>query len=463
LSLKAKQGQNNVIQDETTESVPLRWDERLLLGVYRLGVNLFVPPALVVVSPLLLLKKKRRATLLPRLGFQRFPQTLLPEAKRPEGTKKVLWVHALSVGEVLSAVPLIRELHPRIKPATLCLSVSTLSGFETARDKLEGAVDGLFYFPLDLLFAVRRCFAKLKPSMVVLVETDIWPGFMAEMRRQGIPSFLINARLSPSSFKSYRQAKRLLVPALNTFSRIYPQSSTDAEAYRELGVSAEKLAEPGNLKFDAARSSLVPEKKGQLMAKLAVQEGEKVIVAGSTHEGEETILRTVFLKLRQSLPGLKLIVAPRHPHRAEEVLRLFVRDRLHVALYSTLPQKGFDVAVVDEFGVLGSLYDFGDVTYVGGSLVPKGGQNPVEPAAAGRPVLFGPDMSDFKDIAEEMVKEGGAIQVKNGEELAAQACRLLLDSALSARLGAKNRALVERNSGGTAKIAEDILERLRRA
>ena len=181
-------------------------------------------------------------------------------------------------------------------------------------------------------------------------------------------------------------------------------------------------------------------------------------MAGSTHEGEEVILRKVFFQLRQSIPGLKLIVAPRHPHRAEEVRQVFIRDPFQVVFYSSLPQESFDVAVVDEFGVLSSLYEFGDLAYVGGSLVPKGGQNPVEPAAAGKPVLFGPDMSDFPDIADLMLKEGGAIQVKSGEELTEQGRRLLSDSALSARLGAKNRALVERHSGVTLKIVKDILE-----
>ena len=441
----------------------LRWDERLLLGTYQLGMNVFLPPVLLALSPILLLNRKRRTTLLPRLGFQRFPQTIPSKAKAAQGSGKVLWVHALSVGEVLSAVPLIRDLHPRIKPARLCLSVSTLSGCERACEKLEGSVDGLFYFPLDLLFAVRRCFAKLEPSMVVLVETDIWPGFMAEIRRQGIPSFLINARVSPSSFKSYGQAKRLFAPALNSFSRVYPQSSTDAEAYRELGVNPGKLAEPGNLKFDAAKRPGGVAKVEQLRGKLGIREGERVLVAGSTHEGEEVILRTAFLQLRQSIPRLRLVVAPRHPHRADEVRRVFIRDPFQVVFYSSLPQESFDVAVVDEFGVLGALYEFGDLAYVGGSLVPKGGQNPVEPAAAGKPVLFGPDMSDFPDIAGLMLKEGGAIEVKNGEELTAQAYRLLSDNALSASLGAKNKALVERNAGVTSKIAKDILECLLKA
>ena len=336
--------------------------------------------------------------------------------------------------------------------------MSTLSGYETARDKLEGSLDGLFYFPLDLLFAVRRCFANLEPSLFVLVETDVWPGFTAELRRQRIPSFLVNGRLSPSSFKRYSQARKIFSPALNTFSRVYPQSPSDAESFRKLGVNPEKLAEPGNLKFDAARSSNPPALVEQVRSKLAIRKGEKVLVAGSTHEGEEGILRTMFVQLRQSMPGVKLIVAPRHPHRAGEVRRVFTQDPFQVVLYSSLPQERFDVAVVDEFGVLGSLYEFGDLAYVGGSLVPKGGQNPVEPAAAGKPVLFGPDMSDFPDIVEGMLKEGGAMQVKNGEELTAQASRLLSDSALSARLGAKNKALVERNAGVTGKIAKDIME-----
>ena len=441
----------------------LRWDERLLMGTYQFGMNVLFPPVLLALSPVLLLNPKRRTTLLPRLGFQRFPLSLPSEGKRPQGDKKVLWVHALSVGEMLSAVPLIRELYPRIQPARLYVSASTLSGYETARDNLEGALDGLLYFPMDLLFAVRRCFAHLRPSMLVLVETDIWPGFMAEVRRQGIPSFLINARLSPTSFKRYGQAKRLFGPALNTFSRVYPQSLSDAESYRKLGVNPEKLSSPGNLKFDAAKTSSFPEKVEQLRTKLAIQKSEKVLVAGSTHEGEEAVLKAAFLHLRQSLPGLKLIIAPRHPHRAEEVRRVFGGDPFRVVLYSSLPQDRFDVAVVDEFGALASLYEFGDLAYVGGSLVPKGGQNPVEPAAAGKPILFGPDMSDFPDIVDLMLKEGGAVQVKSGEDLAAQAYRLLSDRALSARLGAKNKDLVERHSGVVSKLADDIVEGLSKA
>lgn len=444
--------------EKSVRSTALPWGERLFLGTYQFGMNVVFPMALLALLPLLVLKRNRRRTLLPRLGFQTFPEKPSPETLTDRHDGEVLWIHALSVGEVLSAVPLIRELHPRIKPARLYLSVSTLSGHETAVAKLKGSLDGLFYFPLDLAYPVRRAFDRVTPSLFVLVETDVWPGFMAELRRRRIPALLINGRLSSSSFKRYGQVKRLFSPALNTFCRLYPQSPSAAESYRKLGADPGKLATPGNLKFDAARVSGSPERLETLRTKLGIREGERVLVAGSTHEGEEEILRAAFLQLRQSLPTLKLIVAPRHPHRAENVQRLFARDPLKVMFYSALPQERFDVLVVDEFGVLGSLYAFGDLAYVGGSLVPKGGQNPLEPAAAGKPVFFGPDMSDFQEIAHEMVKEGGAMEVKNREELIAQAYRLLSDSALSAGLGAKNKALVERNAGVTSAIAKDILD-----
>jgi 3-deoxy-D-manno-octulosonic-acid transferase len=425
--------------------------EQLFFGLYQFGMNTFFPMVLLVLLPVLTFERRWRSTTWPRLGFQDFP-----ERPGPQG-RKVLWIHALSVGEILSAVPLIKALYAGINPAKLHLSVSTKSGYDVARARLEGFYDGLFYFPFDLLFSLHRAFVKVAPSLFVLVETDIWPGFMAELGRRHIPGFMINGRLSPSTLKRYALAKPIFSPALNTFHRIYPQSSLDSASFRQLGVLPEKLADPGNLKFDAALLSTSPEQSEKVRAKLALEPGDRMLVAGSTHEGEEALLRTVFLQLRQKMPTLKLIVVPRHPHRAEEVYRLFLHDRLHAAYYSMLPQKDFDVAVVDTFGVLSSLYAFGDVTYVGGSLVPKGGQNPIEPAAAGKPVLFGPDMRDFPDVSNLLTSQGGGIRVHSGEELAEQCHRLLSDRGLSAHLGEKNRALVVAHRGITDRLAKEIL------
>jgi len=437
--------------------------EQLFFWLYQFGINAFFPMGLLVLLPMLVFERKWRSTTMPRLGFQDFPESPGPQGSAAPYSRKVLWIHALSVGEILSAVPLIKALHSGMKPARLHLSVSTRSGYDMASARLEGSYDGLFYFPFDLLFSVHRAFAKVAPSLFVLVETDIWPGFMAELGRRHIPGFMINGRLSPSSLKRYVLAKAIFSPALNTFHRIYPQSPLDSASFRQLGVSPKKLADPGNLKFDAALAEAPPEQLEKVRTKLTPEPGHRMLVAGSTHEGEEAVLRSVFLQLRQKIPKLKLIVVPRHPHRAEEVYRLFVHDRLHVAYYSMLPQKDFDVAVVDAFGVLGSLYAFGDVAYVGGSLVRKGGQNPIEPAAAGKPVLFGPDMSDFPDVSNLLTTQGGAIRVLSGEELEEQCYRLLSDSAFSARLGEKNKALVEAHRGITDRLAKDILEAFEKA
>jgi 3-deoxy-D-manno-octulosonic-acid transferase len=437
--------------------------EQLFLSLYEFGMNTFFPIGLLILLPMLALERKWRRSTLPRLGFQDFPKRPGSGDSGAPHSHKVLWTHALSVGEILSAVPLISTLHSRIKPARLYLSVSTRSGYEIARTKLAGSYDGLFYFPFDLLFSVRRTFGKVVPSMFILVETDIWPGFMAELRRRGTPCFLINGRLSASSLKRYTQAKALFSPALNTFDRVFPQSRLDAASFRQLGVAAEKLADPGNLKFDAALASTNPEESEEVRLKLALGTGAKVMVAGSTHEGEEAVLRGVFLKLRKTIPKLKLIVVPRHPDRAEEVHRLFLSDGLKVVYYSVLPQEAFDVVIVDEFGLLNALYSFADLAYVGGSLVHKGGQNPIEPAAAGKPLLFGADMSDFRDIADLLITDGGAIQVHSAKELAEQCGRLLRDGAFSARLGEKNRALVEQHRGVTDRLARHILETFEKA
>ncbi len=251
----------------------LRWDEQLFLGMYQLGMNVFFPPALLALSPLLLFKKKRRTTLFARLGFQRFRAPSSSKGGTTQGSERALWVHALSQSGSAFR-PSFDQGTPQANQAGKTLPLRVHSERIRDSEREAGRVFGRFsLFPAGSPFAVRRCFASLKPAMVVLVETDIWPGFMAELRRQSIPSFLINARLSSASFKRYDHAKRLFSPALNTFSRVYPQSVSDSESFRKLGVNPEKLADPGNLKFDAAKTSSPPAQKEELRVKLAIQEG----------------------------------------------------------------------------------------------------------------------------------------------------------------------------------------------
>jgi 3-deoxy-D-manno-octulosonic-acid transferase len=394
-----------------------RWPQWLLLKVYR-AVFTCAVLLFVLVFPLWLSNPKRRSTLFQRLGRQRYPH-------RPSAQKAV-WIHALSIGELLSAESLIRRLRRELGSRPLHLSVSTASAFSMARDRFSASCDGIFYFPYDVGFAVRRCLDAVDPALIVLVETDIWPGFLDDVRRRGIPCVLINGRLSPESFNTYRRLRFIFKAAFNTFDGIYPQSAGEAARFLAVGVAPERLRHQGNLKFDVAASIPDPAVAAALRAQFFVDQDARMLIAGSTHRGEEEIVRSCFLRLKNRFPTLTLILVPRRPERGGEVLRLFQEGGTEAALASQL-DRPMRVIIVDRMGYLSRLYALADVAVVGGSFVPQGGQNPIEPAACGKPVLFGPDMHDFPDIAAWLLKAGGAIQAANGDELYDACLRLLSD------------------------------------
>jgi 3-deoxy-D-manno-octulosonic-acid transferase len=423
---------------------------RFALLMYLAVINLLVPLVGLLVLPFLLFIRKRRKTVFQRLGFQRYPQT-------GGSALKPVWVHALSVGELLSCVPLLKELRRSLPPRSLYLSVSTLSAHEIALEKLSADVDGLFYFPYDLLIPVHRCLRRVQPVLFLLIETDIWPGYLAEMRRLRIPCFLLNARLSSASFRFSRSLSALFLPAFDSFARIYPQSSEEGERFLALGLEARKICRAGNLKFDLAGPLPSSEAIAELRRSLVIKEKDQVLLAGSTHPGEEAVLRSAFLTLRQDHPELKLIIVPRHPKRAVEVERLFAGDELKVVLLSQRSPSEPDVIIIDRMGLLADLYAMADVTFVGGSLVAKGGQNPIEPAAAGKPVLFGPDMTDFPEVSRLLVETGGAIRVHNKDDLIMHCRRLLADRDLAAALGKQARSVVDAHQGMSRRLASEIL------
>lgn len=434
---------------------------RFTLMVYLAVTNLLTPLVGLFLLPLLLFSRKRRKTLLPRLGMQRYPKA--SEHRRPLTAPNPLdpvWVHALSVGELLSGVPLLRELRKSLPPRPLYLSVSTLAAHELAVEKLSAEMDGLFYFPYDLLLPVHRCLSRIHPALFLLIETDIWPGFLAALRRRKVPCWLLNARLSPSSFRFIRSLSALFVPALATFTRIYPQSAEEGQRFLNLGLDAQKIQHAGNLKFDLAGPLPSSDAVAPLRQDLGLGERDQVLLAGSTHPGEEAILHSAFLALREDFPELKLIVVPRHPTRAAEILHLFANEGLEVVLFSRRGAAMADVVVVDRMGVLAGLYALADVTFVGGSLVNKGGQNPIEPAAAGKPVLFGPDMSDFPEVSRWLIEKGGAVSVQNPGDLIRECRRLLANPALATAIGNKARSVVDDHQGACRRIAADIIASL---
>jgi 3-deoxy-D-manno-octulosonic-acid transferase len=428
----------------------LRLPHRLILATYRSVATILYLLFAALLFPVWLLVRKRRKTLLKRLGWEQYPRTA-------QSLHRPVWIHALSVGEVLSAGSLIECVRSAIRDRPLYLSVSTLSAFAIATERFSRFCDGLFYFPYDVVFSVRRCLNQIDPALFVLIETDIWPGFLAELRRRQIPCLLVNGRLSPDSFRMYRSLRLLFEPAFNTFRWVYPQSPGEAERFFALGLEPGRLRGTGNLKFDVALSTPGEEALAALRQELNIPPSSRVLIAGSTHPGEEQMIRAVFLKLREEFPSLRLILVPRRPERGAEVLSLFRSDGVETALLSRPSNLPPVVVAVDRMGYLSRLYSLANVAVVGGSFVPKGGQNPIEPAACGTPVLFGPDMHDFPDVSRWLVEAGGAVQVRDEQELYVQSRQLLADPHRARMMGDRGRRVVTDNQGTTVKIVEDIV------
>jgi len=424
-----------------------RWRHRMLLRLYRAAFTLAIL-LFVIVFPLWIFSAKRRATLFKRLGWQPYPQS-------NSSSGKPVWIHALSIGELLSAGSLIQSLRRELGDRPLYLSVSTASAFAMAQDRFPRFCDGMFYFPYDVTFAVDRCLDAVDPALIVLVETDIWPGFLDDVRRRRIPCVLVNGRLSPDSFRLYRGLRLLFQSSFNTFDGIYPQSAAEAERFLAVGVAPDRVRPHGNLKFDVAASVPDPTVVAALQQEFFVSPDSHILIAGSTHRGEEEIVRSCFLHLRSRFPTLRLIIVPRRPDRGPEVLQLFQQNGTEVALASRM-SCSTPVVVVDRMGYLSRLYALADVAVVGGSFVPQGGQNPIEPAACGKPVLFGPDMHDFPDVSAGLLKAGGAIQAANEGDLFAACDRLLSDPEQARVMGERARGVVTEHQGATERIVRDL-------
>jgi 3-deoxy-D-manno-octulosonic-acid transferase len=432
----------------TGRALQRRKGHRLILNLYR-AVYTFVVVLFALAFPLWLFSPKRRATLFKRFGWQRYPPSQ-PASQQP------VWVHALSIGELLSAGTLIRRLRQELHDRPLYVSVSTASAFAMACDRFGPSCDGVFYFPYDTAFAVHRCLDAVDPALIVLVETDIWPGFLDDVRSRGISCLLVNGRLSPKSFRRYGRLRVLFEPAFRIFHRIYPQSPAEGQRFLAMGVAPEQLRRSGNLKFDVAAAIPDPDALAALRTEFFVSDDSRILIAGSTHRGEEEIVRSCFLRLRNEFPSLRLIVVPRRPERGFEVLQLFQQSGTEAVLMSAL-DRSTAVVVVDRMGYLSRLYPLAELAVIGGSFVPQGGQNPIEPAACGKPVLFGPDMHDFPDVAAQLLEAGGAIQAANEQELFA-ACHELLSNPEEARsMGERARQVVREHQGATETIVKEVV------
>jgi 3-deoxy-D-manno-octulosonic-acid transferase len=408
--------------------------------------------ALVALSPWLLYQALRYnkyvGSLGQRLGY-------LPVSFNLDAEESI-WVHAVSVGEVLAARPIVSGLKARHPELRLFLSTTTLSGQAVARRSVPDA-DAVFYLPLDWTFTIRRTLDVVKPKLFVMVETEIWPNLLRECRRRGIRTALVNGRISSRSYPRYRLGRPFIRRVLADIDRLCVQSDESARRLVQLGADASRITVTGSLKFDSLDPSTAPGRgRERVLRFFRISPGRPVFVAGSTSRGEEDAVIRAFNRVRTTAAGSNalLILAARHPERFGEVEKLCQREGLLTVRRSDLPidaEPRADAVIVDTIGELAQLYQIATAVFVGGSLVPAGGHNILEPAVHGKPIVFGPHMENFAEIAGAFLANGAAVQVRSERELEDAVAGLMADPVRRARLGAAARALVDANRGAKDK------------
>jgi len=408
--------------------------------------NLFLIIATILLLPLILFKlitvPKYRGGITQKFGRLRKGVLRVIRGTRP------IWVHAVSVGEVMAAHPLIRELKKKYPGRALILSTVTVTGNYTARRRVPEA-DAVFFFPFDYPWVVRHVIRGINPQVVLVAETELWPNFFRELKKAGIPSAVINGRISLKSHRNYLRFRSFFRLVFENVDLFCMQSDADALRIKEIGAAPEKVIVTGNLKFDQKIS--MPQSLPAL-----IPPGKKVITAGSTHRGEEEVLLEIFTQLRTKYPGLLLILAPRHPERFDEVAGLISKAGYECQRRTELRGTIKDVLLLDTIGELRAFYSICDIAFVGGSLVKVGGHNLLEPAAMKKPVVFSRYMFNFKEISEALLSAGGGVMVRDKWDLFSQFEKLLSDKELAARMGEQAFQVIEANSGAAKKTIDAI-------
>ncbi len=367
------------------------------------------------------------------------------------------WIHAVSVGEAATAVPLVEAITRRWPQLGIVMTTVTPTGARIVADRLAGRAVHR-YFPIDLPGPVRRALDAVNPRFFLCMETELWPNLLRALAARGVPSMIANGRISDRSFRRYRLVRFFTARMLAHVRVLAMQSEEDARRIIALGARPERVVVTGNIKSDL----IPPEGGGDALWQrlLGLDDGEPVWVAGSTHRGEEAIVLDVYLHLRARMPTLTLVLAPRHPERVAEVERLVRERRLQPVRRSDLPksQARGAVIIVDTVGELAQIYRVASVVFVGGSLAPTGGHNMLEPALLRKPVLFGPHTTNFRESAELLLEAEGALVARDGAELEAHMGALLMDAERRRLMGeAAFKAVAGRR--GAIKHTLELVER----
>jgi 3-deoxy-D-manno-octulosonic-acid transferase len=387
----------------------------------------------------------------------------LPVSFNLDGDESI-WIHAVSVGEALTARALISDLRDRYPGLRLYLSTTTLTGQQIARTRLQG-VDAVFFFPFDLPAFVNRTLRLVRPRVFVMMETEIWPNLLRACRRQGVKTVLVNGRISSRSYPRYRLARRFFKQVLADVDRFCMQSDESSRRIIDIGADPKRVTVTGSLKFDSLESPAAASGRGagRVLRFFRVPASRPVIVAGSTLNGEERAVLAAFAAVRRAHPSTLLVIAPRKPERFGEAEALARAEGLRVMRRTELAvdaEPRADVVILDTIGELAHLFQAATVVFIGGSIVDQGGHNILEPAVHGKPIVFGPYMQNFAEIAETFLKNKAAIQVSGQGELADVLVRLIGDPVERASLAAAARALVEANRGAkqrTLAVMADLL------
>jgi tetraacyldisaccharide 4'-kinase len=438
--------------------------------IYNLILILSLPFAIPAFLLLALFNIRYRTGLLERLGFWSLPSHVSPLTSHGFPT---FWIHAASVGEVLAAWPLALELSRRYPSSRFLFTTLTLTGRSAldrlVREKWGDRPDTLIrLFPVDLPGVALRLLKKLKPDLVLLIETELWPNFLNAAHRLGIPIMVVNGRITLRSFSRYRWVGPILKRSLSGIERFFMQTPSDAERIIKLGAPPQRVAVMGNLKLDSEPASLLESERADFLMRWGWKRSDPVWVAGSTHPGEEELIIKVFQSLKKHHPDLRLILAPRHIERASEVEALLKRHHLNFTQLTThnsgqthrSAPTPFDVILVNTMGQLGRLYGLARIAFVGGTLAPIGGHNLAEPCLLGKPVLFGPNTQHVQVTADLLTESGGGIPVEDGLSLEKTVRALLEDPGLAVRLGEQARKALELHRGAVHKAAEGISDRL---
>ncbi len=378
--------------------------------------------------------------------------------------KDCVWIHGASVGEIVATSPLVKQIRKEMPDRPILVSAYTVGGFNMAKQIIPEA-DAIIYFPLDLPFVAESMVKRIHPGVFMPVETELWPNFLRAIRERNIPVMMVNGRISEKSVKNYRYLYGIWEDMLNTVSRFCMQSSIDADYIATLGADKTKIFVTGNTKFDQTYAEVTPEDYQRYKNELGLVGSYPVIMAGSTHPGEEKSLLEAFHKIREKYADARLVIAPRKINRADEISKLAAGYGYETGYRSKLleangERKQYPVVILDTIGELGRVYAVGDVVFVGGSLSKTGGHNVLEPAAHAKPIIVGPNMQNFKDSYSLLSKVGACKMINNNNELATELLDIIANDERRNKMGAASLQVIKENRGADVRTISYLKELL---